>query len=167
MVQESTCAPTCGADGRAVPRVHCFSAPTTAASSRASGALRGAREQGRGALHVGLRAPRLHGGGPHREEAPVPLPSGQPEPVCGDRGLQLHLRVLPELRYQPDAPRPRSDSGQPSVAAAGGRRGLELWLRQHLVYLHRADHLLRVRARLRAAGLGRRVSRTCSSPTAT
>ena len=84
-----------------------------------------------------------------------------------DGGLQFHLPVLPERRHQPDAGRTRADRRAAHVrrnevvgrAARGG-------LPEHLVHLHRAHDLLRVRARLRPPARPRPVSRTCSSPTA-
>ncbi len=59
--------------------------------------LRRPPEPRRLALHPGLRPDRGRQGGADREEALLPLPAGQLRLLGRDAGLQLPLRLLPEL----------------------------------------------------------------------
>ena len=129
--------------------------------------LRRTREPGRHALHAGLRLSHRRRGRPDREEAAVPLPPRLAELQHRDGGLQLHLPVLPERRHQPDAAGPRAHPGERPRAGRRRRPGPRRRLSEHLVHLHRAHRLLRVRPRLRRPAPSRRGWPTSSSPTAT
>ena len=82
--------------------------------------------------------------------------------------LQLPLPVLPELAESRSC---RAGRGRASTCQRAAREivaaAKRYRLRKHLLHLHRADHLLRVRLRHGAAWRGTTGWRTSSSPTAT
>ena len=164
----STCAPTYGGSGGAVPAVHCFLCAHHCRIAPGETGLCGVRENKDGVLYTLVYGRPVSTAVDPIEKKPLFhfLP--------GSRSLSLATvgcNFTCAFCQNSDISQMPRDHGQgggrPADPAAGGRGGAGRGLRQHLLHLHRADHLLRVRPGLRAAGFGRRASRTSSSPTAT
>ena len=134
-------------------------APTAAGSRPGAFGVCGVRENRDGtARHPRLRRGHRRPRRPDREEAVLPLPAGNALVLDRDRRLQLPLRLLPELADLAGfeaAGRAGRGGGRAApediVRAARAAR-----LPEHLLYVHRADDLLRVRPRHRRSGPGGR-----------